>query len=113
MILCYLFGCDGRSCYVFLALDRGVMELLPYNEQTSRELLPVGRIIADKKSILTLRDNELGDVHSCKGRVMDAEIWYRSKVEVARGAVVGPCNFSELIPRFHANMLSLALSMMS
>ena len=74
MILCYLFGCDGRSCYVFLALDRGVMELLSYNEQTSRELLPVGRIIADKKGILTLRDNELRDVHSGKGRVINAEI---------------------------------------
>ena len=62
------------------------MELLPYNEQTSRELLPVGRIIADKKGILTLRDNELGDVHSGKGRVMNAEIWYRRKVEVAHRA---------------------------
>ena len=74
MILCYLFGCDGRSCDVFLALDRGVVELLPYNEQTSRELLPVGCIIADKKGILTLRNNELGDVHSGEGRVMNAEI---------------------------------------
>ena len=67
MILCYVFGCDGRSCCVFLAFDRGVVELLPYNEQTSRELLPVGCIIADKKGVLTLRDYKIGDVHS--GRV--------------------------------------------
>ena len=67
MILCYLFGCDGRSRYVFFALGRGVVELLPYNEQTSRELLPVGRIIAEKKGILTLRDYKTGNIHS--GRV--------------------------------------------
>ena len=71
MILRYLFCCDGRSCDVFVALDRGVVELLPYNEQTSRELLPVGGIIADKKCILTLRDNKLGDVHSGKQESRD------------------------------------------
>ena len=39
------------------------MELLPYNEQASRKLLSVGSIVADQESLLTLRDNEIGDIH--------------------------------------------------
>ena len=63
MVLCYIFGRNRRSCNVFFALGRGVVELFPYNEQASRKLLPVGCIIPNQKRFLTLGDNEIRDIH--------------------------------------------------
>lgn len=40
-----------------------MVKLLPYNKQASSKLFPVGCIITDEKSLLTLSDNELSDVH--------------------------------------------------
>ena len=44
------------------------MKLLPYNKQASSKLFPVGCIITDEKSLLTLSDNDFSDVH-CDLRV--------------------------------------------
>ena len=63
MILCYVFSCDGRFCCVLFAFGRGIVKLLPYNKQASSKLFPVGCIITDKKSLLTLSDNKFSDVH--------------------------------------------------
>lgn len=40
------------------------MQLLPHNEQASRKLLPVGRIVTNRKSFFTLSDDKFGDVHN-------------------------------------------------
>ena len=53
---------DGRSCRIFLAFGGGIVELLPYNKQSPRKLLPVGGIITDEESLLTLGDDEIGDI---------------------------------------------------
>ena len=63
MILCYILSRDCRSCRIFLPFDRGVMELLPHNKQASRKLLPVGSIVANGKSLFTLGNNKIGDIH--------------------------------------------------
>ena len=63
MILCYIFSCNRRSCCILFALDRGIVELLPYNKQALRELLSVGCIITNHKSLLTLSNNKIGDIH--------------------------------------------------
>ena len=63
MTLCYIFSRDRRSCRVLSAFGRSIVKLLPYNKQASSKLFPVGCIITDKKSLLTLRNNEIGDIH--------------------------------------------------
>ena len=63
MVLCYIFGRERRSCCVLLAFGRGVVKLLSYNMQSSRKLLPISRIIADKESLLALGDDKIGDIH--------------------------------------------------
>ena len=39
------------------------MKLLSYDEQAPSELLSVRSIITNEKSLFTLSDNELGDIH--------------------------------------------------
>ena len=63
MTLCYIFSRDCRSCRVLFAFGRGIVKLLPYNKQASSKLFPVGCVITDEKSLLTLSDNEIGDIH--------------------------------------------------
>ena len=63
MTLCYIFSRDCRSCCVLFAFGRGIVKLLPYNKQAPSELFPVGSIITDEKSFLTLSDNKIGDIH--------------------------------------------------
>ena len=63
MTLCYIFSRDCRSCRVLFAFGRGIMKLLPYNKQTSSKLFPVGCIVTNEKSLLTLSDDKIGDIH--------------------------------------------------
>lgn len=45
MIVCDIRRRDRGSCIIFAAFDRGVVELSPNNEQTTRELSSVEPII--------------------------------------------------------------------
>lgn len=65
MISCYIFRGDLRSCRVLFAFSRGIVEFLTYNKQASRKLLPVGCIVTDQERLLTLRGDEIGNIH-CK-----------------------------------------------
>lgn len=63
------------------------MKLLPYNEQASRKLLPVGRIVTNRKSFLTLSDDKFGDVHNS---LLEDTLW---------GEFVSPKGRDESMPR--------------
>ena len=63
MISLYIF-CSDRGFGIIFAASGRVIELSAHNEQAPGQLPPVSCVIANCKSLLTLRNYKTGDVHT-------------------------------------------------
>lgn len=63
MIIRYIFRCNGRFGSVLASFGGHIVELFPHCEKASGKLFPIGSVISNQKSLVTLSNNESSDFH--------------------------------------------------